>query len=88
MSVKNRWVGPREQVLNVLITYRGYGPGKPSSLTSTHGDFIPTFSMAGSGEKLGMDPQIGQPLCCELCREPFFSGAVALSITVDDFTKG
>jgi hypothetical protein len=23
-----------------------------------------------------MDPQIGQPACCGLCREPFFSGAV------------
>jgi hypothetical protein len=28
--------------------------------------------MAGSGEKLGTDPQIGQPARCELCREPFF----------------
>jgi hypothetical protein len=44
--------------------------------------------MAGSGEKLGMDPQIGQPLCCGLCQEPLFSGAVALSIAVDDFVKG
>jgi hypothetical protein len=39
-------------------------------------------------EKMGMDPWIGQPLCCELYQEPFFSGAVALSITIDDFTKG
>jgi hypothetical protein len=44
--------------------------------------------MAGSREKLGTNPQIGQPACCGLCREPFFSGAVTLSIAVDDFTKG
>jgi hypothetical protein len=33
-------------------------------------------SLAGLGEKLGMDPQIGQSMCCRLCQEPFFSGAV------------
>jgi hypothetical protein len=44
--------------------------------------------MAGSREKLSTDPRIGQPACWGLCQEPFFSGAVALSIVVDDFTKG
>jgi hypothetical protein len=44
--------------------------------------------MAGSGGKLGMDPQIGQSMRWRLCREPFFSGAVALSIAVEDFIKG
>jgi hypothetical protein len=44
--------------------------------------------MAALGEKLGTDPWIGQPACCRLCQEPFFSGAVALSIVVDGFTKG
>jgi hypothetical protein len=44
--------------------------------------------MAGSGEKLGMDPQISQLARWGLCRGPFFSGAVALSIAVEDFTKG
>jgi hypothetical protein len=44
--------------------------------------------MATLGEKLGTNPQIGQPACCGLCREPFFSGAVTLSIVVDDFMKG
>jgi hypothetical protein len=52
------------------------------------GGFTPTTSMAGSREKLGMDPWIGQPACCGLCQEPFFSGAVALTIVVDDFSKG
>jgi hypothetical protein len=44
--------------------------------------------MTGSEEKLGTDPWIGQPTQCGLCREPFFSGAVTLSITIDDFVKG
>jgi hypothetical protein len=57
-------------------------------MPSTEGGFTPTASMVGSGEKLGTDPQIGQPACCGLCREPFFSGAVALSIIVDDSVKG
>jgi hypothetical protein len=39
------------------------------------------------GEKLGIDPWIGQPSCCGLGWEPFFSRAVPLSIVVDDFTK-
>jgi hypothetical protein len=37
---------------------------------------MPPASLAGSGEKLGTDPRIGQPACYGLCREPFFSGAV------------
>jgi hypothetical protein len=37
---------------------------------------MPPASLAGSGEKLGTDPWIGQPACCRLCRDPFFSGAV------------
>jgi hypothetical protein len=70
-------------------TYRShanvYGLSKPSSLSSTEEGFAPTTSIAALGEKLGTDPRIGQPACCGLYREPFFSGAVALSITVDDF---
>jgi hypothetical protein len=65
-----------------------YGPSKPSKLTSTEGDFTPTTSMVGLGEKLGTDPRIGQPSCCGLGRESIISGAVALSIIVDGFTKG
>jgi hypothetical protein len=79
---------PREQVLNVLIACRRYEPGKPSSFTSIECGFTPTASMTGSEEKLCTDLRIGQPSCCGLCRYHFFSGAVALSITVDDFAKG
>jgi hypothetical protein len=63
----------------------------PVSLVVCHQQRValpPTISLAGSGEKLGMNPQIGQPSYCGLCREPFFSGAVALSIAVDDGAKG
>jgi hypothetical protein len=35
-----------------------------------------------------MDPQIGQPACCGLCQEPFFSGGVDLFKFVDDCMKG
>jgi hypothetical protein len=45
-------------------------------------------SMAILGEKLGMDPWIDQPACCGLCQEPFFSGAVVLLDSVDDYAKG
>jgi hypothetical protein len=30
---------------------------------------MPPASLAGSGEKLGMEPWIGQPARCGLCRE-------------------
>jgi hypothetical protein len=64
------------------------GPSKPSSMSSTEGGFTLTASMAALGLKLGTNPWIGQPACCALCREPFFSGAMAMTITVDDFAKG
>jgi hypothetical protein len=73
-------------------TYRShidvYGPSKPNSLPSSEGGFTPTASMAALGEKLGTDSWIDQSACCGLCRKLFFSGAVALSIAVDDFVKG
>jgi hypothetical protein len=65
-----------------------YEPSKHSSLSSTESGFTPTASIAGSGEKLGTDPWIGQSSCCGLCREPFFLRAVTLSIAVDDGAKG
>jgi hypothetical protein len=40
------------------------------------------------GEKSGMDPRIGLPSCCGLCRKPFFSGEVALLNSVDNYMKG
>jgi hypothetical protein len=66
-----------------------YRPSKTRSLTSTKGGFTPppTASIVGLDKKLGTTPQIGQPSCCGLGREPFFSEVVALSITIDDFMK-
>jgi hypothetical protein len=51
-------------------------------------DFAPTDSMTVLGEKLGMDPQIGQLACCGFYREPFFSGAVALLNSIENYAKG
>jgi hypothetical protein len=76
VSVKNRWVDPCEKVLNVSIACWWYGPSKPSSLSSTEAWIKSTASLVVLGEKLGMDPHIGQLMCCRLCREIFFSGAV------------
>jgi hypothetical protein len=50
--------------------------------------FAPTTSLVGLGEELGMNPRIGQPTRCGLCREPFVSGAVVLLNSVDDYLKG
>jgi hypothetical protein len=50
--------------------------------------YAPTASMALLGEKMGTDPWIGQPACFGLCQETFFSGAVALLNSVDDYVKG
>jgi hypothetical protein len=50
--------------------------------------FTPTASMVVLGEKLGMNPRIDQLSCCGLGQEPFFSGAVALLNSVDDYVKG
>jgi hypothetical protein len=88
VSIKDHSVGLHEQVLNVLILCRWYGPGKPSSQLSTEAWLFPTALLAILGEKLGTDPWIGWLACCGLCREPFFSGAVDLFKSVDDCMKG
>jgi hypothetical protein len=72
--------------------YRSHaGDMSPVSLVAGHQQkigFTPTASMAVSREKLGMDPRIGQPVGCGLCQGPFFSGAVVLLKSVDDYVKG
>jgi hypothetical protein len=64
------------------------GPVSPVAYHQQMLGFVPTALMVGSGEKLGTDPWIGQPACCGLYWEPFFSGAVALLNSVDDYVKG
>jgi hypothetical protein len=88
VSVKDRWVGPREQVLNVPIACQCYGPSKPSSLPSKESGFTPTAQWltqernwvrtCGSDGRRAMD----------CVGSPFFSGDVALFIPVDDCAKG
>jgi hypothetical protein len=63
----------------------------PVSLVAHHQlmlGFAPTALTAVLGLKLGMDPWIGQSSCCRLGREPFFSGAVVLLNSIDDYVKG
>jgi hypothetical protein len=65
-----------------------YGPSKPRSRRQQMLGFAPTASLVGLGEKLGTNLWIGQPACCGLYREPFFSGVVALLDSVDDYVNG
>jgi hypothetical protein len=88
VSVKDRWVGLREQVLNVSITCWYMGPVSLVGCYQQRVALPPLLSWLPRGEKLGTDLRIGQSSCYRLCQEPFFSGAVVLSIAVDDFTKG
>jgi hypothetical protein len=73
-------------------TYRSlagvYGPSDHSNWLLADVWFFPTASLPTVGETLGMDPQIDQSVCCGLCREPFFSGAVDLFKSVDNCVKG
>jgi hypothetical protein len=73
-----------EHIDHILV----YGPSKPCTLSSTEAWLKHTASLADLGEKLGMDPQIGQPTCRGLCREPFFSGAVGSVQICQRLAKG
>jgi hypothetical protein len=88
VSIKDRWVGPHEQVMNVPITCWCYGPGKSSSWMSTEAYLFPTASLVVVGENLGTNLRIQRSSSCGLCQELFFSGAVDLYKSIDDFTKG
>ena len=48
---------------------------------------MPPALLAGLGEKMGTDPRIGQPACCELCQEPFFQEQWDPSKSVGDSQK-
>jgi hypothetical protein len=66
----------------------GLAPASKYWMYWSHASFAPTTSMTMLGEKLGMDLWIGQSLCCGLGWEPFFSWAVVLLNSVNDYTKG
>jgi hypothetical protein len=48
----------------------------------------PLVHWLARGEKLGMDPLVGQLACCGLCQESFFSGAVGSIQIYRRLTKG
>jgi hypothetical protein len=51
-------------------------------------DFALTTSLVGSREKLGTDPWLSQSTWYGLCRKLFFSGAVVMFNSIDDYVKG
>jgi hypothetical protein len=75
VSVKDRGVGTREQVLNVPMACQWYEPGKPSSLLSTDVWFSLLLQWLCWERNWVADLRITQ-LGWGLCRDPFFSGAV------------
>jgi hypothetical protein len=75
MSIKDRGVGTREQVLNIPIACRCYGPGKPSNRLSTDIWLSLLLQWLCWERNWVVDLRITQP-GWGLCREPFFSGAV------------
>jgi hypothetical protein len=72
--------------------YRSHaGDVGPVSLVATVNKCLaltPLLHWLARERNWGMDPWIGQPVCCGLCQEPFFSGAVALLNSVDYFVNG
>jgi hypothetical protein len=54
--VKDRWVSPREQVLNAPIVCQCYGPGKPSSWLSTEAYLFPHCLIGCCGREAGYGP--------------------------------
>jgi hypothetical protein len=56
VSVKNRWIGHREQVLNIPIAYRWYESCKASSWISTEGWLCPHCFMGWLGRETWYGP--------------------------------
>jgi hypothetical protein len=83
MSVKDRGVGTRKQVLNVPIACRCCGPDKPSSLRSID-VWLSLLLQWLCWERNWVAAQPGWGLCLE----PFFSGAVGFVQRCWWLTKG
>jgi hypothetical protein len=56
MSIKDWWVGHREQVLNIQMACRRHGPDKPSSQLSTEGLICPHCFNGWIGRETGYGP--------------------------------
>jgi hypothetical protein len=79
VSVKDRWVGPREQVLNVT--------SKPSSRPLIDAWLCHHYFIGWLRREAGYGPIDRSVARCGLCREPFFLRAVGLLNSVDDSKK-
>jgi hypothetical protein len=84
VSIKDRWVGLCEQVLNILITCWYYEPSKPISMSLINAGLKPTASMTVREEKLGGVLWIGQPVCWRYSQESLFlrSSVICLNLLV------
>jgi hypothetical protein len=76
VSIKDWGVGTLEQVLNIPIACRWYGPSKPGSMPSTSVWLKRTASMTVLGEKLRRVPWTTQP-SWEVEPEALFLGTSA-----------
>jgi hypothetical protein len=86
--VKDRWVDPREQVLNVPIACWWYGPSKPSSRPSTEGWLCPHGFNDYLRRETGYRPVDRSAGVLWIMSGALFSGAVALLNSIDDYVKG
>jgi hypothetical protein len=86
-QLRTEWLVPMSKYWTYWSHIGDIVPVNRCSLWPTDAWIFCTASMAVVGEKLGMDPRIGQPVCCGLGREPFFSGAVDLFNSVDNSWK-
>jgi hypothetical protein len=72
VSDKDRWVGPREQILNVPITYFYMSLVNLVACHRQKIDLSLLLHRLCGGEKLNGDPQIGQPTCWGCSQESLF----------------
>jgi hypothetical protein len=81
MAVKDRWVGPASKYSTYWSHASVMGPASLVVSCQQKLDSPPLIaSLVIMGEKLGTEPQIGQPSCCGSGREPFFSGSGSIQI--------
>jgi hypothetical protein len=83
VSVKDRWVGPCEQVLNVLIVCQRYGPGKPSSRSSIEDWLCPHCFYDCLGRETEYEPMDRSVGVLWIVSGALFLGAVTLLISIE-----
>jgi hypothetical protein len=85
--VKDRSIGPRDQVLNISIAYWCYGPSKPSIQPLIDAWLYPHCFIGWLRREDGYEPMDRSAAHCGLCRERFFLGVVGLLNSVDESLK-